>query len=282
MKIAAVVSAALLSFVTQPVLAQDEWASADAAADAMEEQADAMDEYDPVVAVEPLTPEQRERLPAARELVAIAMPESASSSVTARFAGGILALGAEDLSASEVLMERLHYYVAASDITNAKAERALEIIDPEWRERERIALETWRQRYAALLEQMEPVFREALAEIYAERFTASQLVDIAAFYRTETGRVFAQQSLSLASSPRLVAAMTSNSSLWENMYDGNYAIVDGLPEARSFDELSQREREQLMALTGLDEATLRSAIDYDYSDVDEAGGEELIEMEMDW
>ena len=178
-------------------------------------------------------------------------------------------------------MERLHYYVAASDITNAKAERALEIIDPDWRERERIALETWRQRYAALLEQMEPVFREALAEIYAERFTASQLVDIAAFYRTETGRFFAQQSLSLASSPRLVAAMTSNSSLWENMYDESYAIVDGFPEARSFDDLSQREREQLMALTGLDEATLRSAIDYDYSDVDEAGGEELIEMETD-
>lgn len=57
-----------------------------------------------------------------------------------------------------------------------------------------------------LLRASMPRMMDAMARAYARRFTASQLDEIAAFFRTPTGRLYVTQSMTLMSDPDVQAS----------------------------------------------------------------------------
>lgn len=61
-------------------------------------------------------------------------------------------------------------------------------------------------RSTAIVKQALPTLRTAMARAYARRFTEAQLNEIAAFFDTPTGRLYAEQAPTLMGDPDIVAA----------------------------------------------------------------------------
>jgi hypothetical protein len=62
---------------------------------------------------------------------------------------------------------------------------------------------------AGLFDQVEPRIREALALVYARRYTLSELNELDAFFSTPTGSRYAADSLTLMNDPEMMAVMAS-------------------------------------------------------------------------
>ena len=214
--------------------------------------------------VEPLTPEQAARLPLAREILTRALPDGSLQEPLAVYFEGIYVDPATDegLPPNEALMQVLNWSLYL-ELEPRKAERALAIIDPAFREREaaltRTNFEATRTRMAAL----EPLMREALAEVYAIYYDEAQLRDIAAFFATPTGGLFARQQLTVAANERLSMRVFASPIYWEATMSSYMAAdqSDQFPEPRRFADLSPAEREHLVALTEMDLQALEAAMD---------------------
>lgn len=61
-------------------------------------------------------------------------------------------------------------------------------------------------RSTAIVKQAMPALRTAMARAYARRFTEAQLNEIAAFFDTPTGRLYAEQAPTIMGDPDIVAA----------------------------------------------------------------------------
>ncbi|QZH76314.1 MAG: hypothetical protein JY451_07195 [Erythrobacter sp.] len=245
------VAAALL--MTQAMASQKAAAQEDGAYDAYAEE----------FAVEPLTAEQQARMPAARRLADLAMPEGSY----AELAGSTFGISPEyELEADPfgALYGALAYSSAVAEIAGAKAGQAMDILDPAWRERQEAQFAHQASYSRAMIERFEPIMRDAYAELFAIRFTQSQLQDIEAFLRTDSGAAYAREALSMATDPRVSASIYSRPELWEVPaaldYSALEATLAALPAARAFADLSARERARLAALTGMSEAELEQAM----------------------
>ncbi len=244
------VAAVIATFTVQPAMAQHNQ-PADVAAE---------------LGIEPLTAEQEALLPQARRVVLLVMPEGSAG----RMMGGIgngwmsgIALS-ERADATSALSETLGYAYYNADLNEGKAERALNILNPSWRERQETEARFIQDMVNQVWAPLAPVLREAMAELYAINFTAAQLEDIEAFYATETGQAFAAGSLQMANDPRLFAAMMQASELFENFTEPDMGAMEealaALPRMRTYDELSEREHGLVGALLGLDQTELRETM----------------------
>lgn len=208
-------------------------------------------------AAEPLTPEQEERLPAARLVVDRMIPPGAMSEVVQSTFGGFLEplmkLGIEP-SAAEVAKE-LGYEDGGLDLTEEAAAEAAAILDPVWSERREREFEAMKGAMTKVMEAMEPAMRRGMAEAYAVHFTAVELADVAAFFDTPSGAAYAKKSYTMASDPRIMsAAMESIPAMMEGfaaMAAEMDAATADLPARPTFDDLSADQRERLAQLTGL-------------------------------
>ena len=268
-------AALALAVAPAPLLAQDAADDAAAAADAAAEEA-AMAEIFGALAgafeVEPLTPEQQARMPLARELVSKVMPEGALMEVM----GGMFDSAAnpfadlvEEADGDIALRDSIGYSASELELDDAARDEVLAIVDPAWRERHALETEMAQTMITEMAARMEPLMRDAMAELYAIYFDDTQLADINTFFSTETGAAYARESYRMANDPRLAAAMFSDpEALFGPMMESASAMeaaMAAVPASRSLAELSDAEVARLTELTGL----TREDLDYAMGFADE-------------
>lgn len=263
-------AALALAFTPAPLIAQD--AEDEAAEAAMEAAFAGLAE---AFVVEPLTAEQEARLPLARDIVEKVIPEGALMEVMGGMFDGMLGpladLAADDTGTA--LVGSLGYSANDLGIDDEAAEQVLAIIDPGWRERNRVESEMGRTMMEQMMGRMEPMVRDVTAELYAIYFDEQQLADINAFFATPSGAAYARESYRMTSDPRLGAAIFSDPELfWGPMMEMGgelEAAMAALPARRTLADLSKAEINRLIALTGLAREDLELAIG-DGSYVEEA------------
>jgi len=80
--------------------------------------------------------------------------------------------------------------------------------DPHFEERAAITNRVMMEEIGKLMGNFEPQMREALARLYAKRFTLAELNDMATFFRTSSGKSFGAQLIPMMADPDYVSAMT--------------------------------------------------------------------------
>lgn len=81
--------------------------------------------------------------------------------------------------------------------------------DPHFRERTTIATDVMMKEMIPLVEKLEPGIREALAMVYARKFSAQQLADMNSFFATPSGTAFAGEFMMTFVNPELMGQMQS-------------------------------------------------------------------------
>jgi hypothetical protein len=79
--------------------------------------------------------------------------------------------------------------------------------DPHFEERLRITNRVMMEEIGTIMTKVEPAVREALATVYARKFTSAQLQDLNSFFATPTGRFYASESMMLFMDPELMKSM---------------------------------------------------------------------------
>lgn len=253
-------TAAALALVCVPAAAQDATQDGEAA-----EMTEAMNAFSQMFEIEPLTPEQEARLPVARRLVEALMPEGSMRDMMAGALDGMFSpLTQMEADPAGALENALGYMVDTSEMDEADVIAALDIVDPAWRERQAAELAAAEGMMTRIGEVMEPIVRDVMAELYAIYFTQEQLEDIETFFGTETGAVFARESWSMSSDPRMMARVMGNEAMWATILDFESmgTLMEQAPQSRSYEDLRSEERARVMELTGISDEQLRYAISY--------------------
>lgn len=81
--------------------------------------------------------------------------------------------------------------------------------DPYFEQRLAIVNRVMGEEVGKLMSQYEPQLRESMAELYAKRFSKAELSDIAAFYRTPSGKSYAAQLIPMMADPEYGKAVSS-------------------------------------------------------------------------
>jgi hypothetical protein len=213
-----------------------------------------------------LSAEEEARLPAAQAIVAKIVPAGTMgemmNSMFSGLLGPIMELGAQPSSSAAAKKLGLEPFDLELD-TEQSAE-VLALLDPAWREREERTLAATQAAMGKMMTAMEPAMREAMAQLYAINFSASELADIDAFFSTPSGAAYARKSFTMASDPRMAGAMMQSmpemmGSFAEMEADMAAAVAD-LPPVRTFADLDAAQRERLVELTGLDEAAIEEGM----------------------
>lgn len=81
--------------------------------------------------------------------------------------------------------------------------------DPAFDQRMKITMSVMGEEMGKLMSEIEPDVRTAMANAYARRFTTAQLNDLHRFFDTESGRIYAAESMTLMMGPDMMRAMQS-------------------------------------------------------------------------
>ena len=215
--------------------------------------------------VEPLTAEQRVRLPQAEALIAQIMPPGTLDQIMGgmydKMLGPIMAMAGTPSSAQ---VARELGIEGGLELSEAEAGQAAAIIDPVWKERGEREMRAVQSAMSKVMRMMEPSMRKGMAEAYAVTFTTAELTDIAAFFATPSGASYARKSYSLATDPRIMAASMEALPIlmgeMKALETDVKAATAGLPPKRGFDDLSPAERAALSRLTGRSAAEIRAGM----------------------
>ena len=79
--------------------------------------------------------------------------------------------------------------------------------DPHFKERMDITMRVMFDEMGKMMNEMEPVARDALAKVYARRYSAQQLTDMKVFFATPSGSAFAADFMATFSDPEMMQAM---------------------------------------------------------------------------
>lgn len=252
--LAALTGAATLALAQAPALAQDEPGMAEMAA------------LGAMFEVEPLTPEQEARLPIAGQIVSKVLPEGAMMEVMGSTFDGMLGpiMEMANQDASGALAGAIGYSADQLALDEDATSEVLAIVDPAWRARNRAISAVTQTMMGDMMTRMEPVMREVMTELYAIYFTEGELVDIDAFFSTESGLTYARQSYAMAGDRRIMAAMLSDPELIfgavAQLPQMMETALAEIPDTRGFGDLSQADRARLEELTGLSESALQASM----------------------
>ena len=207
---------------------------------------------------EPLTPEQQARLPQAEAIIARIMPKGAMAEMSQQMFGGFLSGFGDAMPRGPRFAVADALGMGPADLQDLSDEEATELaglLDPAWKQREDVMQGLVSGMMGDMMNLMEPGMRKAMAELYAIRFTSTELAAIEAFFATEAGTKYARESLSMASDPRLMSAsMEALPAVFASIADMEGRMkerMDGLPEPRKFADLTPKERARVAAITGL-------------------------------
>lgn len=205
--------------------------------------------------VEPLTPEEEARLPAATALVDKIIPDGTMGEMMSGMFDGFLGPLMElDESGGQLQLAKL-LGISASQLENIDddaVEHAAAMLDPDWELRREREAEAMPRAMNAMMAAMEPTMKSAMSEMYAVYFDATELSDIDAFFSTESGANYARKSFSMSADPRFAGAMMqAMPAIFAGMADMQAeldAATADLAEQRSWDDLEPAEQEKLASM----------------------------------
>jgi len=236
-------------------------------------------------APEPLTAEQEVRLPAAQAIVAKIVPPGTMgemmNSMFSGMLGPIMDLAAQPSNSEVAKQLGLESWEIVLDAEQSA--EVLALLDPVWRERQERTMAATQVAIGKMMTTMEPILREAMAQLYAINFEARELADIDAFFSTESGAAYARKSFTMASDPRMMGAMMQAmpemmGSVAEIEAEMAAAVAD-LPPARTYADLDAAQRERLAELTGLDQAAIEEGMARAAAGGDDGGFEDYDDYE---
>lgn len=147
-----------------------------------------------------------------------------------------------------------------------------EIVDPAFQERTRLTGQAAVEMITNLVDQIEPSYRAGLARAYAVRFTDAQLTELNAFFETPTGSYYAGQSMLIYADPQVMAAMNEMMPAMMEMMPAMMADMEertaALPPAKTYGDLTADERTRLSELLGVSEEDLEYNMGSSYSVLD--------------
>lgn len=225
---------------------------------------------------EPLTAEQQARLPAAQGLIAKIIPEGTMGEMIDKMMGGVLGpiMAAAPDGATTTLAKQIGTEPYALDLTEEQAGELASLFDPAWAERQKRELAAFPIIMKEMVTLMEPGMRKAMSELYAIRFSATELAEIDAFFSTGTGGRYARESFLMASDPRIMAStMEALPALMGSIGDIEKRMAEStadLPAKRAFAELTAAEKAKVAEMTGITVEEIESNLEMLNFGVEEA------------
>lgn len=266
--------AGLALVLATPAFAAQDQADAPASADA--ERAGITEMFSGMFTAEPLTPEQEARLPAAAQLIAKVIPEGTMGEMIDTMMGGtfgpMMAAAPDGATATATVARQVGTAPYALDLSEEQARELASLFDPVWQERQQREMAIFPGMMKEMVVLMEPGLRKAMAELYAIRFTASELAEIDAFFSTGTGGKYARESFLMASDPRIMAASMEALPAVMGMIGSMEARMAesaaDLPPVRSFAELSHEDRARVAEVTGYSVAEIETNLDLNIDEIE--------------
>lgn len=248
--------AGLALMLATPALAAQDAADAAAPSGADADFAAMSEMFSGLFTTEPLTPEQQARLPAAQQLIARIIPAGTMGEMIDTMMGGMLGpmMTMAPGGAITTLARQIGTEPFTLDLTEEQAGELASLFDPAWTERQQREMAILPDLMKQAVALMEPGMRKAMSEIYAIRFSHSELAEIDAFFSTGTGARYARESFLMASDPRIMAStMEAMPALMGSMGDFEARMKEqmaDLPQVRRFADLAPAERARVAAMTG--------------------------------
>lgn len=144
----------------------------------------------------------------------------------------------------------------ADTLGKATVEEVMAILDPNFRKRMDVIMNTMMPAMGRFMGRYEPEMREGMAEAFAYRYDAAELDQIAAFLKTPTGGKFGAGFMELATDPhyldRVMKIMPDMMRAMPEIMKPAIDEIAKLPKPRTYDDLSKAERDHLIALLGSD------------------------------
>lgn len=135
------------------------------------------------------------------------------------------------------------------------------ILDPAFNERTQLSMKAMMNGMSGVMTQMEPEVREGMALAYANRFSATELRDMDAFFSSPSGQRFAAENMTIMTDPalmkRMQAMMPKIMSAMPDIIKGVEAATAALPKPRKPESLSPAEKQKLADLMGIDVAKMK-------------------------
>jgi hypothetical protein len=135
------------------------------------------------------------------------------------------------------------------------------IVDPHFRERTTLGMNAMMASMTEMMDGFEPKVRDALTRAYARKFDGRQLAELAAFFRTPTGDLYARQSMMMFMDPEIMsemqALMPEMMKKMPEMAAKAEEATKKLPPPRKIADLSPEERGKLAKLLGVKASDLK-------------------------
>jgi hypothetical protein len=251
-------SLAVLALCPQPLAAQDmaedsAAAQEEAAGDPM---AEAMGMLGAMFPAEPLTAEQQARLPQAARIIDRMIPEGTLGEMMGgmfdRLIGPMTA--AIDAPANATVQKGIGVSPVAIGLSDEQAAEIAALLDPAYAERHQREMAVMPALMRDMMTVMEPSMRKAMSQLYAINFSQTELDDIEAFFRTDSGTAYARKSFTMSSDPRIISAsmeaLPQMMGAIGEMEKTIAAASADLPPKRSFAELPRADQAKIAKLTG--------------------------------
>lgn len=246
--------------IGSPALAQDQAE----AATSQEEMDEAIAGLAGMFPRDPLTPEQEARLPAAKRIIELVIPEGTMAKMMGSMFDDMLApmMQMGPPPSQTTVANGIGVPVTELALSDEQAADIASIFDTSWSERQDRQLAVFPELMGELMGSMEPGMREVMSELYAIKFDDGELAAIEGFFLTDAGSKYASESFAMASDPRIMSAsmealpavMGAFGDMEARM---NEAVAD-LPAVRNYDELTAQERIAITKATGLSEKDIRA------------------------
>lgn len=206
---------------------------------------------------EPLTVDQEALLPLASELADIIMPEGSFGDAVKNASKPMLAMfGGEPDSDPRTRLAEISG-VEADDLaalSDDDAQAALDIFDPHHAARSERNMAMMVSLVGKLTTEIEPAYRQALAQSLTTRFNEQEMHDLLVFFATPIGAKYAEESFLLQTDPRMMGAMEAMGpamvKVLPEVEEEAAAIKAEFGAARDFTKLSASERRRAARLIG--------------------------------
>jgi hypothetical protein len=146
-------------------------------------------------------------------------------------------------------------------LNQSSMEQISAIVDPHFRERTTLGMNAMMASMTEMMDGFEPKVRDALTRAYARKFDGRQLAELAAFFRTPTGDLYARQSMMMFMDPEIMsemqALMPEMMKKMPEMAGKAEEATKKLPPPRKIADLSPEERGKLAKLLGVKASDLK-------------------------
>jgi hypothetical protein len=143
----------------------------------------------------------------------------------------------------------------AAALDKAKSDEIMAIIDPAFKQRMGLTMESMFTAMIPLFETMEPDLRDGLALSIQSKFTPVQLAELKSFFATSTGASFASQQMLLFADPavmgKMQAQMPKIMAAMPDLLGKAFKATESLPKPREMKDLTEAERTKISELLGL-------------------------------